>query len=203
VSAAWLAIRLIDFGEIALRAPGQADFAGQGTLGTGLAPERWLRGDTAALWQAPVAVALDLEAADLAFLSRLLPGVRRLAGRIGGDVAIGGTLAAPEPRAYVELADGELRLEGDVPSFDALHAVLELEPERLRLVSFAGEMGGGPLEGQGTLDWAAGAPRVELQLSGQEVLILQQPTLRVRSDRSCQGVSKPKSKTSATPDSIW
>jgi translocation and assembly module TamB len=168
--------------EVLLQAPGQADLSGQGSIGTGLVLEPWLRGDLEALLQAPVALDLRLEAADLGFLARLLPGVRRIAGRVGGSVSLGGTLAALQPSARLALSDGELRLTGDVPSFDALRAELELEPQRLRLTSLAGEMGGGPLEAAGGLDWSGGAPQVELTLSGEEVLIMQQPALRLRSD---------------------
>ena len=63
-----------------------------------------------------------------------------------------------------------------------MRALLELESGRLRLAELSGEMGGGPLRGAGSLDWSAGEPQVELDLHGQEVLIVQQPTLRVRSD---------------------
>jgi translocation and assembly module TamB len=168
--------------EVLLEAPGQADLAGRGTLGTGLEPERWLGGDLAGLLAAPLELDLELQAADLGFFSRLLPGVRRIAGRIDGRVGLAGTLGSPQASARVVLADGELRLESDVPTFDAVRARLELEPGRLRLVELAGEMGGGPLEGSGELDWSGESPQVQLALHGEEVLLVQQPTLRVRAD---------------------
>ena len=168
--------------ELALDAPGQAQISGSGLLQSGLVPRRWMEDGPGELLAAPLTLDLQLVAADLAFLARLSPAIRRVSGHLSGDIGLSGSLADPSPRARLDIVDGDLRLAGDIPSIAALRARLELEPGALELVHLRGEMGGGPVEGDGRLDWSGAAPRVTLALRGDEVLLVQQPTLRVRAD---------------------
>jgi hypothetical protein len=175
--------------DVHLRAPAQLDLTGGGSLGLALAPADWITGSVAAIGSAPLDVRLDFAAADLAFLARLADGVRRVAGRVEGSLVLAGTLAEPEPLGTLRVRDGALRFAGDVPPFEAVQAELQLERQRptlrdrLSLVALSGEMGGAPLSASGWLEWGAERePEIELALEGHEVLIVQQPTLRLRSD---------------------
>ncbi len=173
---------VLHLSEVELRAPSQLDLTGQGSLGLALAPGAWLSGDVGSIRTAPLDLELNLSAADLAFLARLAPGLRRVAGRVDGRFALKGTLAKPEPSGTLNVSDGALRLASDVPPFQDLHAELALEGTRLSVPILAGEMGGAPLSASGALDWSGAEPVVQLEVKGEEVLIVQQPALRLRSD---------------------
>jgi autotransporter translocation and assembly factor TamB len=172
--------------EVDLRAPSQLELTGDGSLGLSLSPGAWLSGDVGSLRSAPLNLELNLSAADLAFLARLTPGLRRVSGRVDGRFALEGTLGRPEPSGTLTVSDGALRLSSDVPPFQDLHAELALEGRRLRMPILAGEMGGAPLSASGSLDWSGAEPVVQLEVKGEEVLIVQQSSLRLRSDANLE-----------------
>lgn len=168
--------------DVQLMAPAQLELTGAGSLGLALAPADWIAGTAIELGAAPLDVQLRFAAADIAFLARLFDDVRRVAGRVEGDLALAGTLAAPEPSGSLRIRDAALRFAGNVPPLDVVHAELELEGLRLALPVLDGEVGGAPLSASGSLDWSGSEPRLELELEGREILIVHQPTLRLRSD---------------------
>lgn len=167
--------------ELSLGSPKQIGFDGAGRLGARLDLRRLLREGSGWLLAAPLDVSGQLRAQDLGFLARRL-GLRRLAGEVSGEFTVGGSLQRPLPTGRLALEGGELRLTGDFPAFDALHAEVVLEEGRARVVELAGELGGGEVKATGEVDWVEDGVRVDLQLSGREALVVQRPTTRVRAD---------------------
>ncbi|HVS18787.1 MAG TPA: translocation/assembly module TamB domain-containing protein [Planctomycetota bacterium] len=164
------------------RAPDQAAIMADASLGAGLRPRSWAAGNDGGLREGALTGSLRLDAADLALAARRVPSVRRLDGQVSGEVALGGSVSAPEIEGVLEVREGELRLTGDVPGLSALSARLEFTHEAVRVVQLEGEIGGGPLQVTGLVEWASGTPTLDLPLTGSEVLLVQQPELRLRSD---------------------
>jgi hypothetical protein len=168
--------------SLEFRAPDQAAILAEGSLGSALRPRAWWTRDDGGLADGALAGRVRLEAAELALAARLSAGVRRLGGSVTGEVALSGTPRAPQLQGTLEVADGELRLERDAPGLMDLGARLEFTHERLTIVALHGEIGGGPLDASGSVDWSSGEPVFDLRLEGREVLLVQTPDLRLRSD---------------------
>jgi autotransporter translocation and assembly factor TamB len=170
--------------ELDFRAPGQAAITGHAELSAALQPARWEREGFESLLSAPLAARLKLEVSDLAVVSRFLPEVRRLGGVVAGEVGLAGSLGAPELSGSLSLSAGELRLAADLPPLHALEARIDLFGDHLEIAELRGDVGGGPIVSKARLDWGGERPVLDLQVEGEHVLIVQQPTLRLRSDVS-------------------
>lgn len=164
------------------RAPDQASIQAEISLACAMKPRAWWAGEDGGLGDGALAGWLRLDAADLAVAARYSAGLRRLDGVVTGEVALAGTPRAPQLEGVLEVRDGELRLAGDVPGLMGLNARLEFTHERLRVAALHGEIGGGPLDGSGEIVWSSGEPQFDLRLAGSEVLLVQRPELRLRSD---------------------
>lgn len=164
------------------RAPDQAAILADAWLEAGLRPRSWAAGNDGGLRAGALRGEVRLEAADLALAARLLPSVRRLSGKVSGHVALGGTPAAPQLEGRLDVDEGELRPTGDLPGLLGLTARLDFTHQRLRLSELSAEVGGGPLSATGEIEWTSGTPTFDLELEGSEVLLVQRPELRLRSD---------------------
>jgi translocation and assembly module TamB len=105
-----------------------------------------LDGGTQALMEGKLDAHLLARRLDLAFVSGVLPGLRRTAGVLDGDVTVEGLLGRPVSRGAAHLAGGLFDVVGqgvfeDV-AFDATFAPKEIVLDRL-----TGSTGGGPFSG--------------------------------------------------------
>jgi translocation and assembly module TamB len=106
--------------------------------------------------------ALDLQVAgrvDLALFNPILSAEgRKIAGQLGLDGAIGGTMSQPQISGRANLADGEVQ---DIPYGFRVHdivATAESDGRTLRLTRFAGVAGDGTISANGTLAFTQGTP---------------------------------------------
>ena len=139
----------------------------------------------AGVLDAPLALDAELDAPELADAGALLPAVRRLGGGLAGELRIGGSLREPQPVGTLQLTNGSLRLTADLPAFQEIEGSLALEEEGLLRLAVAGEMGGAPVRARGTFDPGereGEEPRIELDLSGEEMLLRRTADLRLRAD---------------------
>jgi translocation and assembly module TamB len=173
---------LVRLTELEFRAPGQAALTARGSLAARLRPRAWLAGNDGGLFDGALEAVLHLEADELAVTSRLAASVRRLDGALDGRVSLGGTPRAPTANGSLAVRDGELRLAGDLPGLVGLNGRLEFTHERLAVTELRAELGGGPIAASGSIAWVRGEPVFDLELTGREVLLVQRPELRLRSD---------------------
>ena len=147
-------------------------------------PERAL---AAAEW----ALDVDAKLPALAVWSSLLPAmVRRLDGQIDGRITLRGPLAVPALEGEARLSGGEFKLAADLPACSGVSGLVLLAPGSLELVELHGLMGGAPFElsgrvelpEDGDLDAAFAAPRFELSMRGERLLVLRRDGIKVRAD---------------------
>jgi autotransporter translocation and assembly factor TamB len=133
------------------------------------------------------AVSLEgrLVAADLGWLARHFPDIRRIAGRLEVDLKAEGLLRDPGLQADIRLTGGALRPEADMPPLQALNIDARLAGRNLEIRSLRGELGGAPFQVTGALENvfpSEGRARVDLRLKGEDLLLQRNPTLRMRAD---------------------
>jgi TamB, inner membrane protein subunit of TAM complex len=143
---------------------------------------RAVEGDVAAWKELPLDLKGYLEASDLARLTQMIPSLRRLGGKLEGDVGISGTLDKPNYSGALELSDGEVRAASALPALSGITAKLVLEGERVRLDALHGEMGGAPFSLSGSLSPFGADPSVDLSLEGKHLLLYRASGLRVRAN---------------------
>lgn len=165
-----------------VRAQPGLDISGEGALLS--------REGVAALFERPALAleraGLDLQArwelADIGVVETLLSKVRRLRGATSGSLELTGTLARPELAGSVSLRDGELRLESGLPAVERLAGSAVLAGRTLHIEALEGELGAGPFELGGDVDFSGTVPRFALRLEGRELLLVQRRDLRLRAD---------------------
>ncbi|MBI5434762.1 MAG: translocation/assembly module TamB domain-containing protein [Planctomycetes bacterium] len=131
-------------------------------------------------------VGLDLVAGaaveDLSFVRRFAPELGRVGGRAYTELAFGASLAAPTWSGSLQLADGEVRFENDLPKLTALNADVAFSGYTATVRSCTGALGAGPFEIGGTVELVDGVPHFALNASGQEILLARGDNLRLRAD---------------------
>ena len=130
-----------------------------------------------------VAGAVDLDVPDLGWLAAMLPGVRRISGRLKGSLAIEGPWQAPAVKADLRLEEGGLQPEGDAPPLEALHADLAADGTQVVLRSGGGEIGGAPFQLTGALRKTDGGEwTTDFRFDGTNLLLYRSADIRVRAD---------------------
>jgi hypothetical protein len=130
-----------------------------------------------------------LAATDLGWLARGVKDIRRVTGRLDGDLKIEGPLRDPRLQGSLRLTDGELRLEADLPPLQALSLDAGFAGRDLTIRSLRGELGGAPFEVTGSVAGLLAAdsrPTVDLRLAGRNLLLQRSQTLRLRADTDLQ-----------------
>lgn len=168
--------------DLTLDLPAGVHIDGRGTLHGPFDLRRALNGDVSAWKELPIDLAARLEASDLARLTVMIPSLRRLGGKLEGDVKLAGTLAEPKFAGELALADGEVRAASSLPSLSGIKAKLVLDGERIRVDALNGEMGGAPFSLTGSISPFGADPSVDLSLAGEHLLLYRASGIRVRAD---------------------
>jgi len=130
----------------------------------------------------------ELRSDDLAWLAPLLTGVRRLEGGFSARFQLSGPPADPRLEGGFALTGGGLRFTGDTPALRDLTVTAEFNRNRLQLQEFTGSLGGAPFTVSGELEPSVDHPldleqlRLNLQLSGRDILFYRDEGIRVRGD---------------------
>jgi hypothetical protein len=124
---------------------------------------------------------------DLGWAAARVDGVRRIAGAIEGEVTVDGPVDAPQATARLEVEDGEVRPDADLPAVRAIRATAEVTPGEVRIVEASGEVGGAPFRLTGIVARpTAGRPVVDVTLAGENLLLFRSEGVKVRADADLQ-----------------
>jgi hypothetical protein len=164
-------------------AAGPGALRGSGTVAAGfadlLAPAK--------LKDAAVDARARLDALDLAALPASLVGLATAEGTLRGEVTLRGTLARPEPGVELQVEGAQVRAQG-APRVTDVTGAIRGDLRHLELRDVRGRMGAAPVALEATVTskdptWAdPEAIAVEAHLTGQQALVVNTPTLRVRGD---------------------
>ena len=143
------------------------------------------RGTLNSRWQRPVLDSpidgtIDLSGADLASLAHLSSEIVRLIGQIEGSLAISGTLREPEVEGALRVTDAELKLAADVPTIATINGSLLIDGSQTAILDLAAEMGYAPVRITGPISLVKGVPRLDLTITADNALMVQNRDLRVR-----------------------
>lgn len=134
--------------------------------------------------QLPGRFALEgsLQIADLSWLRRQMPSLRRLGGDAAATFAIGGAAARPDFSGRLLLEKGTLRSNNpNIPALDALRGEAEYSGDTLRVRSLSGLLGGGPFQAQGIISpLLQGEPQLDFTFKGENFLFFRDANMRIR-----------------------
>ncbi|HSM50918.1 MAG TPA: translocation/assembly module TamB domain-containing protein, partial [Thermoanaerobaculia bacterium] len=127
-----------------------------------------------------------------ALLGDALPGVAA-SGDLELLAAVRGTAARPRFSGQARVAEGRVRLPEFPHTFERVRALILLDPDRIVVDSFAADLGGGRLRGDGSvLLGAAGAPpEYRFQLAAEGVVLRYPAGWLIEADADLALVSLP------------
>ncbi|MEM7305850.1 MAG: translocation/assembly module TamB domain-containing protein [Planctomycetota bacterium] len=131
---------------------------------------------------AEVRASLLAGADHLAWVAERVPGLRRVDGTVAAQLELEGSLDAPAWRGVLQVRDGELKLESDVPALSALDADLAVRNEGVAIEALHGELGGAPFEMSGALELADTGPFLDFRFRGERLLIHRDRDVLLRAD---------------------
>lgn len=98
-------------------------------------------------------IKLRLDQADLRILPWLTKEVAWATGPTHGEVTISGTLANPDFRGGISIAEGAVKLKSLDDPIQKMVLDIQLEGDTIRLKSFSGQMGAGSFRMEGAMDF--------------------------------------------------
>ena len=107
--------------------------------------------------------------------------LRWFEGEGRAQIRLEGLIAALEVSGRVTVNGGRLRVDG-APSLDAVELDLELSPTRIEIVQARCTLGAAPVNASGVLEFGGGAPRLELRVFGENVLLARSSEARIRAN---------------------
>jgi translocation and assembly module TamB len=122
------------------------------------------------LLRMPLTGDLRARAADANVLPLVVPDIDDAAGIFTANATFGGTLARPELKGRIELANGQLDSYRVNLALRELSLVANLESDALDFHG-SGRAGDGRLETSGKLGWQGGQMKGDLHLSGNNLLV--------------------------------
>lgn len=115
---------------------------------------------------------LKADLPDLAFLEPLLPQLRALGGRLGGDIALSGTPKRPRFEGGLQLADAHARLVVPGIELREVNVTLQAQPDAPVRVDGRLKSGDGTMQLAGTVDPFALLLLADLRLEGENFQVL-------------------------------
>jgi len=118
---------------------------------------------------------LRVELPDIAFAGALTPEISGLHGRVDGRVNLAGTLAAPRMLGTLRVADAGLELVTPGLTLSAIELEISGQESGDLRIDARARSGDGMLALNGQANLTAATPAVQLQLSGEQVQVLNTP----------------------------
>lgn len=148
----------------------------------------------ASLEDSEVEVLAELTSAGLEELGALVPELRDVAGRVDGELRLGGTVGAPIVTGDLSIEDGVARYRG-APTIEALQLDLHLEEGQVRVERGSLELGASPVTFEGNVLLGQGDPRIDAVIRGEEVLLARTENARIRADLDLEIHGRPSALT--------
>ncbi|MBV9491435.1 MAG: translocation/assembly module TamB domain-containing protein [Verrucomicrobia bacterium] len=128
--------------------------------------------------------ALKWPETNLAFVDKVVPMFRRIEGRAGADVNVGGTLKKPVISGAVTADIPRLQAKADlIPPISNFVTRINLQQDRVQVAQLQGLAGGGAFRVNGLVDLADGTnPKFDLTANGNQVLFLRNDRMIVRAN---------------------
>lgn len=140
-------------------------------------PAQWMQG----LLAGPLSGRATLASEGLEELSVLMPELRETSGQISGEVRIAGSLSAPLVTGEVEVSEAGARFRG-APPLENANIGIVIEQDQIRVTRGSVEIGASPVRFEGSVLLGQGHPRIDAQISGDEVLLVRTADARIRAD---------------------
>jgi translocation and assembly module TamB len=99
----------------------------------------------------PLSLALRLQDADLSFLSLLTPKITDASGTVAGEIAVGGTGAAPQMTGFLRSSGGRLHYEALRTPLENLNIDLTFSQDQINVHDLSATLGGGRAAASGTV----------------------------------------------------
>ncbi len=132
----------------------------------------------------PLKLSVRLPSSSAALFGQVLPGLRRMEGRLSLDASATGTLGQPVFGGGVRVALPAIRFQNpSLPGINNLEADLRFSGNRLAIHRFSGDVAGGPFHASGSVlleKWTE--PRLDLRLRSKGTLLVRNDSLIVRTD---------------------
>jgi hypothetical protein len=158
------------------------NISGKGVWRDGFTPEMMCNPPTDRL---PGEVSIDgtVQVSDLAWLSAKIPEIRRIEGKLDGDIKLHGPLQQPAVSATVSVVDGVVRTQMDLPVLEEIQLEALVSPSLIEIRRLQGLLGGAAFNLSGTIHQPmAQNPVADINLKGDNLLIFRDKGLRLRAD---------------------
>ena len=134
--------------------------------------------------QTPVTAKIEMPRSPINFVREFVPALRQLDGSLALNVNVDGTIAKPAFSGAAEVAIVSARFENPtLPALSEFNARLNFRDNALRFDRFAGNLAGGPFTLSGTINFPSLiAPRVDLRLKADSILVARNDNLTARVD---------------------
>jgi len=130
---------------------------------------------------------LSVPQTDLGVFQSFLPAMRQLKGTLTGGVAVTGTMSQPQFNGRLALSNGTLQFSPRAPVIGNLQGALKFTAERADIEKFSGELAAGPFNVRGGISFANPSNlQYDFSLSGQKLLLVRDPGLRLRANVELQ-----------------
>lgn len=139
--------------------------------GGGLRVDAEVAASTAPLTERTLEGRVRAQLPELGFLTEFTPQVSSLDGRIDGDIAISGTLAAPALDGRLALEDGAAVLPGPELDLQEVQAVVRGRGAGELDIEASARSGEGTLRIEGTAGTSEAGPRAELAIEGENFVV--------------------------------
>lgn len=167
-----------------LGAPGFADVEISGSIERALDLRALLESSsnwTEAWLGAPVDATVTIDSQSLDELAVFTPELRETSGSLDGQLRLTGKIGEPKLNGEVRLTGGGARYRGAPPIDDAT-MTLTLESDQVRIDELRFDLGASPVVITGNMLLGQGEPRIDLEIDGEEILLVRSADARVRAD---------------------
>lgn len=136
------------------------------------------------IMQEKISARADLPRIDLARFTTLIPGARKVAGSVTGNLQVTGELGKPDIQGKIDLTGGVLELKTkSIPAASDVTASLDLALDRITLKTLKATIAGGTLNGTGSLAIEDGKPgAMDFRLKGDHLPLWRDDSLIVRAN---------------------
>jgi len=132
----------------------------------------------------PVTARADLPRIDLSRFTTLVPGVKKLAGLLAGNVDVAGEVGKPVMKGRLVLTSGNIEMKrADISPITGISASVDLAMHQITLSKLQATVAGGTLRAAGSLNIENGKPgNIDLTAKGAHIPLRRDNALIVRAN---------------------